>query len=111
MHQSIILSKDVVQYILSYINKECYQDTQKKTQIRFIPGSFDDKLGYLFKKITFQKSVIFDQVIISRPKCICGIKFYKSTTEEERIVRDYYFVIYTAPNRYYEAYGINCPED
>ena len=51
MSATALLPIETVQDILSYLGKEFYQDNDKTLQIRFLPGIFDNALGYLFKKV------------------------------------------------------------
>jgi hypothetical protein len=79
----------IQQEIVSYIGKEWYQDKKNKTILRFIPGSFDNILGYLFKDIDIKCSIIhhiggmhgtstfvFDyRVDVIRQNSICTIQY------------------------------------
>ena len=77
-----VLPMDIIQDILSFLGKEFYQDKKNTTQIRFIPGIFDNVLGYLFDEVSHDpgedftveeepRRVRLSVTEIRRPNCTC----------------------------------------
>jgi hypothetical protein len=94
-NQSLPLNN--IQDILSYLGKECYQDKDNKTHIRFIPGIFDDTIGYLFDDVEVEEFVLSSSTNIHsweiiRPNSTCKINYTTCNgVENPEYEIDYYF--------------------
>jgi hypothetical protein len=89
------LSLDILQYILSYLNKECYQDRNNMTNIRFIPGIYENMFGYLYQNVTDQYidglfGCIAQFLHITRPNVVC-YSYYRFSSIDSICSITYFF--------------------
>ena len=91
---------EILQDILSFLGKEFYQDKKNKTQIRFIPGIFDNVLGYLFEDISYcgddeyllrSIRIKTSTVEVTRPNSTCYIDYSTYDEDFESYKISYYF--------------------
>ena len=94
------LSLNNIQDILSYLGKECYQDKENNTRVRFIPGIFDDSIGHLFddivkdaeENILSRDAMVIHLWEIVRPNSTCRIHYsICNGIEDPNYEIDYYF--------------------
>jgi hypothetical protein len=70
------LPLDIMQFILSYLHKELYEDRNNMTHFRFISKIYENMFGHLYQNVTFLKDVFVKYTVqyihITRPNVVCS---------------------------------------